>query len=33
MHIEGGRPHICLTEHHMHLAAMMRLVVKEMKDG
>jgi hypothetical protein len=33
MHIECGRPHICLTDHYMHLASMMRLVVKEVKDG
>ena len=31
MHVEGRRPNICLTEHHMHLAAMVRLVVEEME--
>jgi hypothetical protein len=33
MHIECGRAHIRLAEHYMHLAAMMRLVIEEMKDS
>jgi hypothetical protein len=33
MHIEGRRADLGLTEHHMHLASMMGLVIKEMKDG
>jgi hypothetical protein len=33
MHVEGGWADLSLTEHHMHLASMMRLVIKEMKDG
>ena len=31
MHVKGRRPHICLAEHHVHLAAMMRLVIEEME--
>ena len=31
MQVEGRRPHTCLTEHHMHLAAMMRLMIEEME--
>ena len=33
MHIECGRAYICLADHYMHLALMMRLVVKEVKHG
>src|SRR5271156_5784140 len=33
MHVEGRRRNIGLTEHHMHLAAMMRLVIEEMEDS
>jgi hypothetical protein len=33
MHVEGRRPHIGLTEHHVHLAPMMRLVVEEMENS
>jgi len=32
MHVEG-RGHIRLTEHHVHLAAMMRLMIEEMQDS
>ncbi len=31
MHVEGRRAHICLTEHHVHLAAMMRLMIEEVQ--
>jgi hypothetical protein len=31
MHIERWRLDVCLADHHMHLGAVMRLVVKEMK--
>jgi hypothetical protein len=30
VHIERGRLHLCLADHHMHLASMMCLVIKEM---
>ena len=33
MQIQGWRLHIRLAEHHVNLAAMMRLMVKEMQDG
>ncbi len=33
MQIKCGRRHIRLTEHYMHLAAVVRLVVKEMQHG
>jgi hypothetical protein len=33
MHVEGRRADLGLTEHHMHLASMMGLVIKEMKDS
>ena len=33
MHVEGRWADLGLTEHHMHLASMMRLVIKEMKDS
>ena len=31
MHIQRGRLYIGLAEHYMHLASMMRLVVKEVE--
>jgi hypothetical protein len=31
MHIERWRLDVCLADHHMHLGAVMRLVVEEMK--
>jgi hypothetical protein len=33
MHVEGRWADLGLTDHHMHLASMMRLVIKEMEDG
>jgi hypothetical protein len=33
MHVEGGWANLGLTEHYMHLASMMCLVIKEVKDG
>src|SRR5271156_2705989 len=33
MQIQRWRLHVCLADHHMNLAAMMRLMVKEMQDG
>src|ERR1700677_3558878 len=31
MHVERWRLDVCLADHHMHLATVMRLVVEEMK--
>ena len=33
MHVERRRAHLCLTEHHVHLAAMVRLMIEEMQYG
>jgi hypothetical protein len=33
MHIKRRRPHICLAEHHVDLAPMMRLMIEEMENS